>query len=325
MRAGVRARVAFLLVATVALHNHTAVAQSPDLSTPKSTTDLAQRLGVRTLSKGSSGRGEKREALAALPLSRMNRQQRARVDLVLDSVSQFRKLPAIRTEVEPEVYRFFLDHPDVAVSLWRVMKISEFQMWQTGPFNFEADAGDGSEGVADYVYRDATQCVAVCEGVYKNPVLTRPIKARAVVHVRYTFQPAGNSGKQIVTQHINAFISFPSTTVKTVAKVISPVTNMIMDRNCLEITVFLKVMSDSMQTRPQWVRGMAGQMEGVLPQRRTELAGLASRIHKQASSRNIRNYLGSHGENPQRSIPSITGPAGNRIRNASQQTVPPRR
>ncbi len=259
--------------------------------TAQSSKELAERLGVRLTTNGSSSRADRRDAIAALPLQSLNPQQRARADAVLQSISQFRRLPTVEAPIHPEVYQYFVAHPDVAVSLWRVMKISDFQMWQTGEQNFEADAGDGSEGVADFLYRDHQQSLAICEGIYQNPLLTKPIRARALVHLKYVFRPASDGGPPKVTQQISAFISFPSTTVKTVARVISPLTNRIMDRNALEVSVFLKVMSDSMQSRPNWVRGMASQLEGVLPVRRTELADLAGHVNTQARARNVEAYL----------------------------------
>jgi hypothetical protein len=302
------------------------VGQAPEA--PKSAEELAGRLGVKTLSKGSSSWNEKRKALKELPLGRLNQQQRARADLVLRSVSQFRRLPTIQTPIEPAVFHYFLNHPDVAVSLWRVMGISEFKLWQTSDFGYQADAGDGSNGSAEFLYRDNQQCILACEGLYQNPMLKNPIQARALVHMRYQFQSAGEGQLPILTQQVNAYISFPSTAVKTVAKVISPVTNKIMDRNCVEITVFLKVMSDSMETRPQWIQSMAAKMDGVMPARRTELAELAASVNTGAKARSIQGQLGRarlDGGDPRNQLLPITSPSGNVIRRASRQRTVPRR
>lgn len=320
-----RIRIALALTGCLTLH---LAATSAQQTAPKSADELAQRLGVKTLSKGTSGWGQKQKAIRALPLNGLNPQQRAKADLVLRSISQFRKLPAIQTPIEPAVFHMFLNHPDVAVSLWRVMEISDFKLWQTGAANFEADAGDGSRGSADYLYRDNQQCLIACDGIYQNPLLSKPIQARALVHLRYQFQSSKPGEPPILTQEISTFISFPSTAVKTVAKVISPVTNKIMDRNCLEITVFLKVMSDSMQTRPQWVREMASQMDGVLPARRAELSELAAAVNTQAKARDIQGYLrqSNLSANPRHNLLPITSPSGGTIRRASRgRSLPPQR
>ena len=330
MHSGRYKRIVVGIAACLVLPTASASAQlSSSEPSPKSAQELAERLGVRSLSKGTSSWTEKRRAIKALPLNGLNQQQRARADRVLRSISQFRKLPTIQTPIDPNVFQYFLNQPDVAVSLWRVMGISDFKLWQTGASSFQADAGDGSIGSADYLYRDNQQCLIACDGLYQNPMLKKPIQARALVHFRYQFQPGKAGQPPTVTQQVSAFVSFPSTAVKTVAKVISPVTNKIMDRNCLEITVFLKVMSDSMETRPQWIRSMATKMDGVQPQRRTELAELASNVNTQAKARNIQSNLGRAslgGGDPRNKLLPITPPSGGFIRRASRsRTLPPRR
>ena len=318
MRVG-RTRTAlatFVCLATV-LQGSAGNARAQDA---RSSGDLAKQLGVNSVSKGTSSWLEKRKSLAVLPLNGLNPQQRSRADVVVKSLSQFRRLPTIQTAIEPEVYTYFLAQPDVAVSLWRVMGISEFQLNQTSRVQFSADAGDGSRGTAEMLYRDNRQCLVLVNGFYKNPVLTKPISARALVHLQFQFTQTRAGQPPMLTQSIAAFISFPSTAVKTVAKVISPVTNRIMDRNAVEIAAFMKVMSDSMQTRPQWVQGMSKRMQGVAPIRRTELSNMAAQVNTKAKARNLQAYLKrSQGKvDPRTQVMQITNPSGGVVRRASQ-------
>lgn len=308
-----------IVCAAAVLHGSTLVLAQGGASS----VDLAKQLGVNSVSKGTSSWLEKRKAISALPLNGLNAQQRSRADVILKSLSQFRRLPSIQAAIEPEVYSYFLSQPDVAVSLWRVMGISNFQLSQKSQTQFTADAGDGSRGSAEMLYRDNRQALVLVEGFYKNPVLKNPITARALVHLQFQFAQTQAGQPPTMTQGITAFISFPSTAVKTVAKVISPVTNRIMDRNAVEISVFLKVMSDSMQTRPQWVQGMAQQMQGVAVVRRTELSDMAAQVNTRAKARNLQAYLKRSQSNvdPRTQVMQITNPSGGVVRRASRTRV----
>ncbi len=324
MHSGRYTRIVVGVAACICLPVLTANAQVGQAEpSAKTAEELAQRLGVQSLSKGTSSWTEKRRAPKELPLNGLNEQQRARADSVLRSIRQFSKLPTIQTPIDPAVFQYFLAQPDVAVSLWRVMGISEFQLKQTSQVQFSADAGDGSRGTAEMLYRDNRQCLVLVDGFYKNPVLTKPISARALVHLQFQFTQTRADQPPMVTQAITTFISFPSTAVKTVAKVISPVTNRIMDRNAVEITVFMKVMSDSMQTRPQWVQGMSQQLQGVAPIRRTELSNMAAQVNTKAKARNLQAYLKrSQGQvDPRTQVMQITNPSGGVVRRASQTRV----
>ncbi|MCH8990216.1 MAG: GTP-binding protein [Acidobacteria bacterium] len=129
----------------------------------------------RVIRKGTSNRSARKAALAALPLDSLSDTHRQRADEVLKSVALFRKLPTLQCGVEPEIYRFFVKHPDVCVSIWRAMKISTFQMKQTGPHSYDVDSGDGTTAIVDVLYQGGDECLVICDGVFKTPLLLRPI------------------------------------------------------------------------------------------------------------------------------------------------------
>jgi len=255
--------------------------------------NLLQTLQPHVLQEGTSSRKAKKAARAKLPLQHLTPENRRRAEDVLRSVSMFRKLPAYSFEVEPDVYWFFVSHPDVAVSIWRSLGISKFQMWQTGANTYEADAGDGSYGVVDVLYRSTTEHLIVCDGVYKSPFLLRPIKARALMHLE-TRMTARPDGKADVQHCINLFVSFPSSTVKRAAKLVSPISNLIVDRNFREVTRFLQLMSRAMASQPGWVERIAGRMEGVLESRRDQLLKLTARVFVAARKRQLAGRRPGH-------------------------------
>ena len=235
---------------------------------------------VRTLKKGTSQRSARKTALEALPLARMTDANRAKAESVLSSMSLFRELPTLSVECNPEIYRFFVQHPDVAVSIWRVMQISDFKMWQTGQTEYEADAGDGTIGVIDVLLQSDSDNVIYCEGEYKSPLLRNTVKGQAVLHLQTTFTKDQN-GADIATHRLYMYVSFPSQSVETIARVISPVSNMIVDRNFQEVSLFLNMMTLAMTRQPGWVHAVSTRMEGVLETRKTQLLRLTEMLSQQ--------------------------------------------
>ena len=247
---------------------------------------------VEIVERGSSSRSTRKAALSALPLDVMTQRNRERANDVLRSLSVFRRLPTVTMEVEPDVYRFFTTYPDVAVSTWRAMKISKFQMWQTGQHEYEADAGDGTLGIIDILYRGWNEIIIICEGEYKNPLLAKPIQSKAVIHLETKYSQA-KDGKTYATHRADLFVSFPSQTVETAAKVLSPVSNMIVDHNFREVSLFLHMMSLAMANQPGWIEQLAGKLDGVLEIRKTQLMKLAARVYVTCEKRRLRNAQGS--------------------------------
>ncbi len=236
--------------------------------------ELAEKAGIRILADGESSAGAEDQARSSMPLEGMTQENRQRAEQIIKEHSQFRRLPTLQYTIDEPMYRYLLKHPDVAVSTWRVMGISRFEMWQTGDMEYEAQAIDGSEGVADILYRDDNQMVFVCQGRYHNPLLPRPMEASALIWFRAVYTPNAE-GTHVVTQKADVFVRFPSSSVSVIAKILTPVLHSLMDRNLFEISLYGSMMSRAVRDEPQWVVQVAQQMEGVLPQRKGELIEVA--------------------------------------------------
>jgi len=236
--------------------------------------DLAKKAGIRILRPGDSTAPTQKAAGSAIPFNRLSQENRKRAVEVIQSCNQFRRLPSLQYTIDEPIYRYLLEHPDVAVSTWRVMGISQFDMWQTGPMEYEASAVDGSEGLADILYQDHNQTLFICQGSYHHVLLPRPLQAAALIWFRAEYVPH-DSGTHIVTQHADVFVHFPSAGVAGLAKVLTPVTNNLMDRNIFEVSLYASLMSRGVRDEPEWIVDLAEDMQGVLPQRKGELIAVA--------------------------------------------------
>ena len=116
--------------------------------------------------------------------------------------------------------------------------------------------------------------VFVCQGSYHNPLLPRPMEASALIWFRTVCTPNAES-THVVTQKADVFVRFPSSSVSALAKVLTPVTNALMDRNLFEVSLYGSMMSRAVRDEPEWVVQVAQQLEGVLPQRKNELIEVA--------------------------------------------------
>ena len=247
---------------------------------------------VQAIRKGTSSASARRAALREMPLDRMSARNRARAEAILREISLFRDLPVLTFEVDPAVYRFFTTYPDVAVSIWRVLRISEFQMWQTGPNEYEADAGDGTVGTIDVLYRGPDEQVILCEGALASPFLSSPIRASSLMHLRSGFAPTAD-GRHRVSSQLRVFVSFPSQTVETAAKIISPLGNSIIDRNFSEVSLFVYMMSLAMERQPGWVEQLSDRLEGVLEIRKTQLVQLTAQVSAESRRRELARTPGT--------------------------------
>ncbi len=246
---------------------------------------LEQR--VKTVQKPTSSRASRKAAIQALPVDRMSPEHRQRVLQVVNGTSIYRELPTLQFDIDPRCYKFFMDHPEAAVSIWRVMKISDFKMRETGPDSFETDDGEGTRGVIDVAYRGGNEVVVLCDGAYKSSLLPTAVKASGVLHVNVEFGQRPD-GTHFVTHRARLFVYFPSQTIETVARIMSPVSNAIIDQNFREVSLFLYMMSTAMARQPGWVEAVSKRMENVSEERKTQIMLVTVGVFADASSRNKR-------------------------------------
>lgn len=260
---------------------------------------------VKVIAKGDSSDRTRTAALRALPLRPLDAKARARADNVLTNLCMFRRLPVVEFESHPDAYQYFMQHPDVAVSIWRAMNISKFEMWQTGQNEYEADTKDGTIGVVDAVHRTAKSVLVVCEGEYRNGLLLKPVRARALLHLVADFR-ADEQGKPLIQHHLDMFVSFDSHTVKTAAKLVSPLSNLIVDRNFREVSLFAQMMSVAMERQPGWVERMTKKLKGVVKGRDKELLDVTARVYVAAQRRAIKNSIYTPTDSDYRPIRKIS-------------------
>ncbi|ODA29317.1 hypothetical protein A6X21_09255 [Planctopirus hydrillae] len=243
-----------------------------------------EEIGIHQLKPGSSTSQLRKEAMADLPMHRLTAEQQKKLNSLLQSVTLYRRLPTLQFEVDADAYRFFMQHPDIAVSTWRAMDISKFQLKETATGIYHADAGDGSIGNVEVLYRDPEDTLIICDGQFKSPAVVRPITARSVMRFQASFatQP---DGRVICTHRGDVFVEFPQHMVDAVARVISPVSHSIADRNFRQITLFVHMMSQMMERQPSWVESLSKKMDGISEGHRQEFVRLTQTAYQNAQAR----------------------------------------
>jgi hypothetical protein len=243
---------------------------------------LEQR--VKTVQKASSSKASRKAAIDALPLDKMSEDHRRRASQIVNGSSIYRELPTLQFDTDPRVYHFFMDHPEAAVSIWRVMKISDFQMRETGPGSYETDDGEGTRGLIDVAFHGPNEVVVLCDGTYKSSLLPTAVKACGLLHVNVEFghRPDGTT---FATHRARLFVYFPSQTIETVARLMSPVSNAIIDQNFREVSMFLHMMSTAMARQPGWVEVVSHRMENVSDDRKTQIMLVTVGVFADANAR----------------------------------------
>lgn len=234
---------------------------------------------VKTLREGTSSKTSRQSAEALLRTAKMTTANRRRVNAVIKKTSYFREMPTLRFATDPRAYLYLTSRPDVTVAIWRAMGISKFHLQQTATNNFTANTGDGTKGKFEVMHQSAGHHVILCDGVLKTPLLFGGVTTRSVIHMQTQFTRDKTTGQTYATHRAFVHVSFPSAAVGTVAKLLSPVGNTILDRNFREISLFVHVMSKAMSRQPGWVENLTKKMKQTSQQQKRDLLRVTARVY----------------------------------------------
>ena len=234
------------------------------------------KLNIEEIEAATSSQHARQTIAASIPLDRLEDHHRAQVEALLTKRSLFRCLPALRIELEPSSYEFYRRQPEIAVAIWQVLGISEVELKQVVRDHYTVDSKDGSRGRIEILLRTDDLLIVRGTGNWHSGLLPVPIRSEGLFILRHRFEQ-DQDGRRFVTPQAALFLAFPQQSVRNVAKLISPVTNMIADRNFRDISLFLRMMQVASVQRPGWVERIAGRLKGLTRSQREELLKTAAR------------------------------------------------
>lgn len=215
---------------------------------------------LQSVRPGTSAAATRKAAIEELPLVELSPDAQQKAQAVLKGLGLYRRLPTLGFDTDPHVYQYLVEHPVTSVSTWKAMEISRLTLRQVGDGKFFADAGDGSVGHVELWKSTPTETLIYCDGAFKSPLLTKPIIARSIMRLQSRFYK-DNTGAPRVEHYGDVFVEFPSQTVETVARMISPLSYSIADRNFKQLSLYVHLMSQTMVRHPEWVQAMARRMD----------------------------------------------------------------
>jgi hypothetical protein len=253
--------------------------------------------------KADTSRAAREDAIRSIPMEKLNPQAREQVKSVLSNISLFRRMPVQATRVEPALYRYMIDHPDVTVDLWRSLGITELSVTRQGPDRFVIDDNHGTRGDATFLYRGENQHLLVTDGSYDGPLFAKRIKGR-VLMLLTTDYVRDENGVYYITSQLDSFISIDNAGIEFLAKTFHPIVGRIIDDNFIEATKFLGSLSRTAEVNPNATVALVDRLENATVEERQELAQVLTDIGQQAQIRQAalddRDGVGRTGQRPPR-------------------------
>jgi hypothetical protein len=232
--------------------------------------------------EASTSDSARQDAVQSIPLERLTREDRAKVNSVLANVSIFRRMPVKVVDCNPDMYLFLVRHPDVVINIWELLKVSRLQLRQIEGNQFELTEPAGTVAQFGFVYRSHDTHVLYGEGTYEGPLMTRPVRGRGVLVLKCGYIRETND-RYYITSRLDSFLSIEPAAAELIGKTVSPLMGKTVDNNFVQTLAFVGSLSRTAEVNSRGVQRLALQLKHVAPEVRIRFAEVAGSVAQKSA------------------------------------------
>ena len=233
---------------------------------------------------GTSSNQLKRDATALIPFQELDPQMAQKVADVVDNTSIFRQLPLSSIQSDPDLYLFLVRYPEVVISTWRLMGVTQMAATRTAPFQLQSNDGAGTTMDVELIYGTPQLNIYYAEGEYDGPMLLRSVQGQCVLVMESEYG-LDAQGEVQVTSRLHVFLKINNMAANMIAKTLHPLIGSTADHNFVESLKFLERLSKTSQENGPGVQGMADRMDGICPEVRQQFKEIAGIAYERALQR----------------------------------------
>lgn len=226
---------------------------------------VAALCGLASVARGNdyiAGPEARDIARSLIPFDQLTPPTQERLWSVVDRPTIHRRLPVQVIGCDPDLYVFFLRHPEVVVNMWQLMGITSLSVRRTGAYAFDARDGIGTQAKVELVYGTPETHIFFADGAYEGPLLKRKTPGRCVMVLKSEYiQDARERTK--VTNQLDAFLQLDQTGAEVVARTLQPLIGKTADHNFGETLTFVSRISQAVEKNATGVQRLATRLTGV--------------------------------------------------------------
>ncbi|MFO0901682.1 MAG: hypothetical protein U0939_01710 [Pirellulales bacterium] len=223
-------------------------------------------------------------ARSLIPFEQLTPPTQDRLRGVVERPTLHRRLPVQVNGCDPDLYVFFLRHPEVVVNMWQLMGITTLSVRRTGAYSFDARDGVGTQAKVELIYGTPDTHVYFADGAYEGPLLKRRTPGRAVLVLKSGYTK-GQQDRTQVTSQLDAFLQLDQTGAEVVVRTLQPLIGKTADHNFGETLLFVSRVSQAVEKNATGVQRLASRLNGVEPSVREKFVTVATAVNHRATLR----------------------------------------
>jgi len=172
-----------------------------------------------------------RHAGVMFPVEHVKDSWACRLHPITSNYTTANKIGPVRTELSEEVYGYLLDHPPMAAHLVNRLDLGLYKAAAKAPDVFWGSDGEGTEGVAQLVYRDRFTRIYYLEGRHDGTLLPS-VTGKAVALLR--IQPVQGLNGSAMDTTLVAYLQLDNRFLSGVLSVLRPLIGKVVTRQFMK-------------------------------------------------------------------------------------------
>jgi len=232
--------------------------------------------------KSTSSRLVRLESLRNIPFEKLTGDAQRKIEYVVAKPTIFRRITTHSMPCDPELFLFLARHPEVVVSVWELMGVTDMQVNRTSDHTLHVDDGQGTISTVELLYGTRNTHIVYADGIYEGPLFGRMLYAKCVFILNTQFSRAADGHDRIVCQ-LDVFARLENIGADLVAKTLRPVVAHMADYNFSESTRFVSQISEAATTNGPGVQRLARRLTNLHPSVRKRFVHLTAAISDRAT------------------------------------------
>ena len=208
---------------------------------------------------GSSHRSHRAAGIKAIPFNKISGNAQKRIKDVVNRPSFYRRLPVQTIDADPEYFRLLVRKPELIVSIWQLMGVTQMSTERTGPFTVKTNDGAGTISDLELVYGNDNLHVFYGNGSYTGPMLRQKLTGRCVI-VLQTQSTETSTGFDL-TNVLDIYLRVDNATASLITRTIQPLVGSTADHNFTESLKFVQRLNQSTRSNGPGVKGMGRKLK----------------------------------------------------------------
>jgi hypothetical protein len=160
---------------------------------------------------------EKQASYQKIPWDELSPAVQSKIQSVVSGASLFHRMPQQTIYADPEIYHYFIQHPDLVIGFWEQLGATQLSLHEVRENRYILKEESNTTANIQVVYRTKDICIVYAKGEYRGPLLAKSYQGEVILVLR-TQLTRDESDEPMVVCDLDAFVQINSLGADMLAK-----------------------------------------------------------------------------------------------------------